>query len=146
LRSKGFRVLADLHDANIPTVSSGVIVRKASLQKNPELAANMLRATIEGLAFVKSPSHKAAVVRTLQRRLKISDPSVVEQGYRYLQRDLDLDFHPPVEGLRNLQRFMKSYNRRVGEFNVADLVDGSVVKHLSETGFIDKVLRSYGLK
>jgi NitT/TauT family transport system substrate-binding protein len=146
LRSKGFRVLADLHDANIPTVSSGVIVRKASLQKNPELAANMLRATIEGLAFVKSPSHKAAVVRTLQRRLKISDPSVAEQGYRYLQRDLDLDFHPPVEGLRNLQRFMKSYNRRVGEFNVADLVDGSVVKHLSETGFIDKVLRSYGLK
>lgn len=41
---------------------------------------------------------------------------------------------------------MKSYNRRVGEFQVADLVDNSVVKHLSETGFIDKVLRSYGLK
>jgi hypothetical protein len=86
------------------------------------------------------------VVKTLIHRLKISDPSVAEQGYQYLQRDLDLDFYAPVEGLRNLQRFMKSYNRRVGEFNVADLVDGSVVKHLSETGFIDKVLRSYGLK
>jgi ABC-type nitrate/sulfonate/bicarbonate transport system substrate-binding protein len=146
LRSKGFRVLADLHKANIPTVNSGIIVKKAYLQKNPELAANLLKATIEGLAFVKSPSHKPVVVKTLMHRLKISNPLVAEQGYQYLQRDLDLDFNLPVEGLRNLQHFMKSYNPRVGDLNVADLVDGSVVKHLSDIGFIDKVLRSYGLK
>jgi NitT/TauT family transport system substrate-binding protein len=146
LRARGLRVLVDLHEANIPTVSSGVIIRKASLQKNPELAANVLRAMIEGLAFVKSPRHKPMVIRTLMHRLKIGNPAVAEQGYRYLQRDLDINFAPPLEGLRNLQRFMKSYNRRIGEFDVADLVDGSVVKQLSESGFIDKVLRSYGLK
>jgi NitT/TauT family transport system substrate-binding protein len=146
LRSKGFRLMTDLHKANIPTVSSGVILKKAYLQKNPELSANMLKATIEGLAFVKSPRHKPAVIKTLMQRLKISEATVAEQGYQYLQRDLDLNFYPQVEGLQNLQRFMKSYNRRVGEFQVADLVDNSVVKHLSETGFIDKVLRSYGLK
>ena len=80
------------------------------------------------------------------QRLKISDPAVAEQGYYYLQRDLDSQVVPPVEGLRNLQRFMKTYNLRVGEVNVADLVDTSVVKYLSDSGFIDKISRSYGLK
>ena len=59
LRSKGFRILTDLYAANIKTLSSGIIVRKASLQKNLELTTNVLQALIEGLAFVKSPAHKS---------------------------------------------------------------------------------------
>ena len=143
LRSKGFRILTDLYAANIKTLSSGVIVRKASLQKNLELTTNVLQALIEGLAFVKSPMHKSAVVKTLMERLKIGDPAVAEQGYRYLQRDLDLPLYPPVEGLQNLQRFMKAYNPRVGEVKVTDLVDDSVIRTLSESGFVDKTFSSY---
>jgi hypothetical protein len=114
LRSKGFRILTDLYAANIKTLSSGVIVRKALLQNNLDLTT-VLQALIEGLAFVKSPTHKSTVVKTLMQRLKIGDPAVAEQGYRYLQRDLEITLYPPVEGLQNLQRFMKAYNPRVGE-------------------------------
>ncbi|MET0503050.1 MAG: ABC transporter substrate-binding protein [Candidatus Binatia bacterium] len=146
LRSKGFRILVDLHKANIRTLGSGIIAKKATLQKNPELATNVVKATFEGLAFVKSAAGKPVVVKALMQRLKISDAAVAEQGYYYLQRDLDTQVSPPVEGLRNLQRFMKTYNPRVGEVNVTDLVDTSVVKHLSDTGFIDKISRSYDLK
>jgi hypothetical protein len=53
---------------------------------------------------------------------------------------------PPVEGLENLQRFMKTYNPRVGDVNVANLVDTRLVKYLSDTGFIDQISRIYGLK
>jgi hypothetical protein len=59
-------------------------------------------------------------------RLKISDSAIAEQGYRYLQRDLDTSLYPAVEGLKNLQRFMRTYNPRVGEVNATDLVDDSV--------------------
>ena len=58
LRSKGFHVLTDLYEANIKTLSWGVIVRRVSLQRNSELMTNVLQALIEGLAFVKSPLHK----------------------------------------------------------------------------------------
>ena len=143
LRSKGFRVLTDLYGANIKTLSSGVIVRKVSLQKNPELMTNVLQALIEGLAFVKSPLHKTAVVKTLMERLKISDPGVAEQGYRYLQRDLDVSLYPPLEGLQNLQRFIKAYNPRIGEVRVADLIDDGPIKSLTESGFIDKTFNIY---
>jgi ABC-type nitrate/sulfonate/bicarbonate transport system substrate-binding protein len=146
LRSKGFRILTDLYAADIKTLSSGVIVRKASLQNNLELTTNVLQALIEGLAFVKSPLHKPSVAKTLMERLKITDPAVAEQGYRYLQRDLDITLYPAVEGLQNLQRFMKAYNPRVGEVRVTDLVDDSVIRSLSEKGFVDKTFRSYGVK
>jgi ABC-type nitrate/sulfonate/bicarbonate transport system substrate-binding protein len=116
------------------------------LEKNPELITNVLQALIEGLAFVKSPTHKTAVVRTLMERLKIGDPAVAEQGYRYLQRDLDVTLDPPLEGLQNLQRFMKAYNPRVGEIRVTDLVDDGMIKSLTGSGFIDKIFRSYTLK
>ena len=143
LRSKGFRILTDLYAANIKTLSSGIIVRKALLQRNLDLTTNVLQALIEGLAFVKSPAHKSTVVKTLMQHLKISDPAVAEQGYRYLQRDLDITLYPPVEGLQNLQRFMKAYNPRVGEVKVTDLVDDSVIRTLSESGFVDKTFSSY---
>jgi NitT/TauT family transport system substrate-binding protein len=146
LRSKGFHILADLYKANIRTLGSGIIVKRTTLQQNRDLAANVLKATFEGLALVKSAAGKPVVVKTLMRRLKISDPAVAEQGYYYLQRDLDTQVSPPVEGLENLQRFMKTYNPRVGDVNVANLVDTRLVKYLSDTGFIDQISRIYGLK
>ena len=51
-----------------------------------------------------------------------------------------------VEGLQNLQRFMKAYNPRVGEVRLTDLVDDSVIRSLAESGFVDKTFRSYGIK
>jgi ABC-type nitrate/sulfonate/bicarbonate transport system substrate-binding protein len=146
LRSKGFRFLTDLYTANIQTLSSGVIVKKTSLQKNRETMTRMLQAVIEGLAFVKSPSRKAMVVKTLMERLKINDMGVAEQGYQYLQRDLDTTFYPTVEGLQNLQRFMRAYNPRVAGVNAADLVDDSVVKQLYDMRFIEKLFASYGIE
>jgi ABC-type nitrate/sulfonate/bicarbonate transport system substrate-binding protein len=146
VRSKGFRMLTDLYSANIKTLSSGVIVKKVSLQKNRDLATNVLQALIEGLAFVKSPARKPRVIKTLMERLKIGDAVVAEQGYRYLQRDLDVSLYPPVEGLQNLQRFIQAYNPRVADVRAGDLVDDSIIKSLTENGFVDKIFRSYGLK
>ena len=146
LRSKGFRILTDLHSANIKTLSSGVIVKKTFLQKNRALTTNLLQAVIEGLAFVKSPTQKPRVIRTLMERLKISDNAIAEQGYRYLQRDLDISLYPAVDELKNLQRFMRTYNPRVGEVNATDLVDDSVVRSLIDNGFVEKTFRIYGLK
>lgn len=146
LRSKGFRILTDLYSANIKTLSSGIIVKKAALQKNRDLTDNLLRAVIEGLASVKSQGRKPVVIKTLMDRLKINDVAVAEQGYGYLQRDLDTSLYPPVEGLQNLQRFMRAYNPRVADVHAADLVDDSLVRRLIENGFVEKTFRSYALK
>ena len=78
-------------------------------------------------------------------RLKLSDASVAEQGYQSLQRDLDTSLCPALEGIQNLQRFMRAYNPRINEVIAAELVDDSVLKRLSQSGFVEKVYRSYGV-
>ena len=132
LKSKGFRILADLHKANILTLGSGIIAKKTTLQKTPELAVNVVKATYEGLAFVKSAPGKPVVVKTLMERLKINDPAVAEQGYHYLQRDLDTQVSPPVEGLEPATIY-ENLQSAGGRDQCADLVDTSVVKYLSDT-------------
>jgi hypothetical protein len=101
---------------------------------------------VEGLAFVKSPAHKSTVLKTLMNRLRLSDLSVAEEGYRYLQRDLDVSLVTPVEGLQNLQRFMRAYSPRLGDINVAQLIDNSFISSLAETGFLEKTFAAYGVK
>jgi NitT/TauT family transport system substrate-binding protein len=146
LKAKGFRVLVDLHGANIKTVGSGIIVKAAEIQKSREPAMNVLKAVVEGLAFVKSPARKSTVLKTLMNRLRLSDLSVAEEGYRYLQRDLDVSLVTPLEGLQNLQRFMRAYSPRLGDINVAQLIDNSFISSLAETGFLEKTFAAYGVK
>ncbi len=146
LKQKGFRSLVELSHAKIPTVSMGIVVRKTFLQQHSDVIDNVLKALIEGVAFVLSPLKKPIVIKTLMRALKISNPSVVEAGYPYLLQDLDLKLYPSVEGLRNLQRFMIPYYPRVADLKVEDMIDSSALRRLEESGFIDKIYEKYGLK
>jgi len=82
----------------------------------------------------------------LMNRLRLSDLSVAEEGYRYLQRDLDVSLVTPLEGLQNLQRVMRAYSPRLGDINVAQLIDNSFIKSLSEAGFLEKTFAAYGVK
>ena len=107
---------------------------------------NVLKAVAEGLAFVKSPARKSTVLKTLVNRLRLSDLSVAEEGYRYLQRDLDVSLVTPLEGLQNLQRFMRAHSPRLGDINVAQLIDNSFISSLAEAGFLEKTFAAYGAK
>lgn len=146
LKQKGFPIMVELSHAEIPTVRLGISARKAYLQQYSDRVENVLKALIEGVALVLSPNGQSVVTKTIMKWLKINNASTVEAGYPYLLQDLDLKLYPSVEGLRNLQRFMKSYNPRVGDLKVEDLVDHSLVRKLEESGFVDKVYARYGLK
>ncbi len=146
LKRKGYRILIELSAANIPTVTRGLAAKKAAIQKNRELTTNVLKALVEGLAFVLSPARKSVVIRTLIERLKITDRLAAETGYKYLLKDLDISLYPSIPGLRNLQRFMQNYNPRMAELNVVDIVDPSILKTLEEAGFIEKVFTTYGIR
>lgn len=145
LKQKGYRILVDLSAASIQSVFSGVVVKKSFLQKNRELTTNVLKALIEGLAFVVSPGRKGLVTKALTEHLKISASSA-ELGYRYLLKDLDVNFYPSIKGLQNLQRFIQNYDPQIAEVKVNELIDSSILRSLEESGFIQKVFSTYGVK
>jgi hypothetical protein len=47
--------------------------------------------------------------------------------------------YPAVEGMRNVQRLLKTQNPRIAEVNVDDLVDNRFIRKLDETGFFNRI-------
>lgn len=45
-----------------------------------------------------------------------------------------------VDGLKNIQRFMKLRNPKIGEMNLDRLVDESILQEFEESGFLDQTL------
>ena len=119
-------------------------VKKSYLQRQPEIVEKGLRALIEGLAFTWSPKSKSAVLKSVMRRLRITEIGFAEDGYQDLltRGGLEKKPHPSLEGVRNVQRLMLNSNPRVGEIKLEEIVNRSIMRKLDDSCFIDRL---YGL-
>ena len=53
---------------------------------------------------------------------------------------------PSLEGLRNVQRLMAQRNPAVANLKTESLVEGRIMRELDESGFIDQLYATYGVK
>jgi len=146
LKEKGFPILAELFAHNIPTMGNSIMGTQGYLEQNPEVAENVLRGSIEGLAFSLSPANKSIVLKTLMKRLKVTDPSTAEQGYADFVKTVDRRPYPSLDGLRNIQRLMKPRNPKLETVKPENIVDDRILRKLDESGFIDRLYSSYGVE
>lgn len=146
LKARGYSVIVELSKTNIPFVSNGIIARGSYLQQQPETVRNIVKGWMEGVAFALSPKMKPAVIATIMRYLKINDPDLAERGYQDLQQATDRKPFPSTEGLRNVQRLMAQRNPAVGNLKIENLIDARIMRELDESGFIDQLYASYGVK
>ena len=146
LKQRGFPILLELSKTNIPFVSNGIIARGSYLQQQTEVARNILKAWLEGVAYALSPKMKASVIEVIMRRLKVSDPALAARGYEDLLQATDRKPFPSLEGLRNVQRLMRLQNPAVAGLKTENLVDGKLMKELDDSGFINQLYANYGVK
>ena len=146
LKQKGLTILGEYSDLNQHLVNQTAIVSHAFLQQRAESVENFLKAMIEALAFTFALKNKPVVTKTIMRRLKITDPTMAEEGYQDLLRGVERKPFPSLEGLRNVQRLMKLRNPKIGEVKVESIVDSRIMRKLEGSGFIDRVYAAQGLK
>ena len=70
----------------------------------------------------------------------------VEEGYQDLLSSIDRRPIPSLEGLRNMQRLLKTRNPKIEGLNVEDLVDDRLLRRLDESGFISRLYTTYSVK
>ena len=145
LHVKGFPILAEFHKTNLPITSTSVVARGAYIQKNLRLMESFMKAMLEGMAFVLGPVNKAATLKILQRRLRVSEKEA-EEGFADIAIGMDKKPYPSMDGLRNIQRLMKIRNPKLANAKVEDLVDDQILRRLDESGFIDKLFAAHGVK
>jgi ABC-type nitrate/sulfonate/bicarbonate transport system substrate-binding protein len=146
LRQKGFTILAELSRAQIPFSGQGVVVRSGYLQEQRDTVEAVLKGLLEGIAFSLAPKNKGVVVETIARRLKLSDSAAVEEGYQDVLKNTEKRPFPNLDGLRNIQRLMKLRTASAEKIKVEEMVDDRILRRLEQSGFIDRILETYGVK
>ena len=145
LAALGFFTLADLNKFNLPILSSGFVMREPNIQKDPQLAENLLKAVIEGAAFSLSLQQKPSTLKILQKYLKVSEKDA-EEGYRDLVLGTDQKPYANPAGITNVVRLMKRSNPKVEKVRADQLIDDRILKKIDQSGFIDELLAKYGVK
>ncbi|HVO95906.1 MAG TPA: ABC transporter substrate-binding protein [Terriglobales bacterium] len=143
LKRMGYHTLGEL--GRIPFIGSAVVVKQSLLQSQPEFSQSFVKGLIEAQAYVMSPGKKQSVLRVLSKRLNIADLSVAEDTLQYLIKSLDKKPYPSIEGLRNIQRLMQLRNPKIGQINLQDVIDDSIVRDFDKRGYIDQVYAEYGV-
>jgi hypothetical protein len=146
LKQKGFTILAEFSQANIPTIGLGLVAKNAFIRERQDALDGVLRGLSESVAFILSSKFKPVVLKTIMQHLRINDPATAEEGYQDLVTGLERKLSPSIEGLRNTQRLLKPRNPKLETIKVEELIDDRIVRRLEESGFIGRLQATYGIK
>jgi ABC-type nitrate/sulfonate/bicarbonate transport system substrate-binding protein len=146
LKQKGFNILAEFSQANIPTIGLGLVTKSTLIRERQDVLEGVLKGLSESVAFILSPKYKPAVLKTIMQHLRISEAATAEEGYQDLITGLDKKLLPSLDGLRNTQRLLKPRNPKLETIKVEDLIDDRIIRRLDDSGFIGRLHATYGSK
>jgi NitT/TauT family transport system substrate-binding protein len=138
LKRAGYNFLGEVE--KIPLVGTSIVVKADFLASHQATMRNALRALIEGHGFVLNPANKPAVMEIMTKKLGITDPMAANDGYDDYVRRTDKKAFVVVDGLKNIQRFMKLRNPKIADINLDRLIDESILRELEKNGFLEQAL------
>jgi ABC-type nitrate/sulfonate/bicarbonate transport system substrate-binding protein len=139
LEQRGFNVIGDSQKTDIPFTGVDIVTTRGFMTDQPVLIENMLKALLESLAYLIAPKNQSAVVELIMKKLRLKDTVTAEEGYHDTVRIMARKPYPAIEGMRNVQRLLKTQNPRIGEVNIDDIVDNRYIRKLDESGFLDQI-------
>ena len=141
-RKMGFPLLIDSSKLDIPYSSLFMVVRKSSLSKSRDDMRNFLKALIEGVHYYTA--NKEFSLKVLAKYMKVSDREVLEENFR--EYDFPLKPYPAKEYFALPIQEVGRKDPRVLKESAERFADGSLIKELEDSGFINKLTKEYGLK
>jgi NitT/TauT family transport system substrate-binding protein len=141
-RKKGYPLLVNGAQLNIPYTSAIVAARRSFIQKDRPVVLNLMKALIESIAYYKTPKEES--FKVMGKYLRMQDRDVFEENFRVYDHSLrpyatNEMLELPIQELgKNDPNILKMSPER--------FVDHSILRELESTGFIGRVAAQYGLK
>jgi NitT/TauT family transport system substrate-binding protein len=145
ITAEGYRVLLDTSKENIPFQATGLITSRRLIKSDPQLIENVVRAILEGVAFIHNPANKKVVEQTLAKYLRLDKPERVEKAYQNLRKGLSRKPCPTIPGVASVIKLMAQHgiNAKAAQLKPEDVVDMSFCKRLEESAFIDRLYQGF---
>jgi ABC-type nitrate/sulfonate/bicarbonate transport system substrate-binding protein len=135
----GFRSLADTGKLKLSYQGSGLCAQREVIANSPDLITRLVKGMIEAVLFIHNPSYKQDVMEILKKNLRLAKVEDVESSYEVLHAATTLDVAPSLPAWRAQQRIVARVNPRVGQVDLEQVLDGSVVRNLEESGFLPEM-------
>jgi hypothetical protein len=98
------------------------------------------------MAFSLAPPNANTGRKTLMARMKISAPAAAESGYRDFVSRANRKPYASIAAMQNMQRVMALNDPKVLSVKIENLIDDGFVRKLDDSGAIDRLYESYGIK
>jgi NitT/TauT family transport system substrate-binding protein len=131
-KKAGFKELADFESLNYKYPATVIASTKSFIQRQRATALNFLRGEIEGIHAIKTQKNFA--VNVLKKYMRISDPEILEEGYRYALRFIQPRPFPTLDETVSVLDELKRPEARPETF-----VDLSLMQELEKEKFFDKL-------
>ena len=138
LQRAGYHFIGDME--KIPLVGTSVVVKADYLAGQSAVVRSVLKALIEAHGYVLNPENKGSVIELITKKLGVTDPVAANDGYEDYVRRVEKRPFVVIEGLKNIQRFMKSRNPKIVDIPLERLVDETILRDLDKSGFLDQAL------
>jgi len=127
----------------IALTGTGLVVKADYLHNQTAISRNVLRSLVEGHAYVLNPANKSGSMEILSKRLGIKDQSAAADGYVDYVNGVVRKPYVGLDGLKNIQRFMKLRSPKIADLNLEKLIDESLLREMEKSGFLEQ---QFGVK
>jgi NitT/TauT family transport system substrate-binding protein len=128
------KVLMRLVDMGIPYSMNMIAVQREYLRRNPETVENMIRAYVDGLAFMHRNKERA--LKIIAKYAHLNSGKLVEQFYDDALTYLDKIPRAEPEAVQTILEFMGKKGMPVDTFQ-----DNTIIDKLTREGFFDKIYK-----
>ena len=138
----GLNILADLRALNIAWEHDAVVTSRKTLQTRRDMVERVVKALLEGNAFVLNPANRASVLELLRTRLGLKSREDANGAYEELVRYYVLRKpYPSREGIMSIAAEIAKFVPSASRLRFEDLADQSIVERLDRSGFIDNLYK-----
>lgn len=130
----------------IPLTGTALIVKPEYMRAHAVITRNVVKSLVEGHAYVLDPANKSSIFELLSKRLGLRDPAMAADGLQDYVSGVERKPFVSLDGLKNIQRFMKERNPKVAQINLDRLIDESYLREFEKSGYLDQLLGNSAAK
>ena len=135
-KKAGFRELSDFESLDYKYPAVTIATTRSFIQRSRPTALNFIRGEIEGIHAIRTQKNLA--INVLKKYMRINDPDILEDGYRYAVKFFQQRPYPTLDEARAVLEEYKSMPQAASA-KPEQFVDLSLLQELEKEKFFDKL-------
>lgn len=135
IRGKGPTYLGNLEQLGVPFVNNALVTTRSFLKERARTAEAVVKAIVEGNAFILNPGNRATVTNIVARYLRLSGDDA-KHAYDDLIPKVERKPYPNLDAVKATIQIMGTRNPKIAQLKTEDIVDTAILHRLDQSGFI----------